>query len=449
MYTVQVGLILRIASIWEKGSHTLDYLLDRELKRSKIDSTARSAVTEWIYGWGRSRGSARYLLDASLDRGLDSLDPKLRLHLEMIASRLLIEERTPKPIVVSRAVDYIKQLHGSNLGKLSNAVLRKIADRPPPWPNPDVDPVHHLAVSRSHPDWIVARWLDRWGFDKTRDQLDWDNTRPQLWLRNNPLRQSTDEAVSQLEAAGVEFEISQEFSGFFRLKSSFHPAAEALVSSGLFTVQDPSASLAVHLLAPKSGMSILDLCAAPGGKTTLIAELIGDSGQILAVDVSVDRLNKLDLASSKLGLTSIQTQVADGRDIENNPDLYDRVGTFDAVLVDIPCSGTGVMNRRADLRWRRTPEDFSDLTELQRALLRSGAAATRPGGTLVYSTCSIEPEENEEIVHDFLRDHPEFKADAGSRDIPETFLTNVGELNSFSPRDGIDGIYSARMIKKL
>lgn len=427
-------IALKVASRWEKGTHTLDYLLEREFERSKANPSERAKITEWVYNWGRSRGSARFLLDASLDRGLDSLAPKLRIQLEITICRLLHEERTPKPIIVSTAVEHIKQTHGNPLAKLANAVLRKIADKPLPWPEVHKDPVHYLVHSRSHPVWIVERWLDRWGFERTQEQLDWDNRRPQLWLRYNRLRLTLDEATSKLQEADVGFEPSTGHTGYFRLTSSFYPEAASLVRSGYFSVQDPSASLSVRLLAPHKEMRILDLCAAPGGKTTLIAELADDAASIVAIDASADRLRMLNEATDRLGITSVRTLVADGRNITGNLELQKLTGSFDAVLVDVPCSGFGVLNRRADLRWRRKPEDFANLIELQRSLIRAGAQMTRAGGVLVYSTCSIEPEENEEIVQEFLSGQPEF--------------TVTEEINTYSPGDGIDGVYAAHIIRQ-
>lgn len=442
-------MALRILSRWEQGTRTLDFILNQELGRTELSAAEKAEVTERVSNWGRGRGAARYLLETKTKVGLSSLPHPLRRQLELTVCRLLYEERTPKPIIVSAAVEDIKQRHGTDLGKLANAILRSLAEQPLSWPDAEADPVQHLAHSTSHPPWMVARWLDRYGEDRTRAQLNWDNFRPAIWLRWNQLRGDYRAAVSILKNAQVDVRESPDFGDYFYLESSFHPGAASLVEAGHFSVQDPSASLAVRLLDPQPGMSILDLCAAPGGKTTLMAERMGDRGRIVAVDSSKDRLKQLDQSLIRLGMSSVKTVAADARSFAQNPTDYSEVQVFDAVLVDVPCSGFGVLSRRTDLRWRRMPDDLADLVSLQKNLIRAAAACTKPGGVLVYSTCSIEPEENEDIIEDFLAEFDEFSPDDHRGDIPDRFIVGPGEVATYSPRDEVDGIYAARLKRQI
>ncbi len=434
--------IIRIIAEWEKESHTLDYLLHRELDRIALDARDRARITDRVMNWGRWRGTARYLLDQRLKQGLDSIPPKMRRMLEECVSRLICEERVPLPVIVSEAVEEIKQGFGQTLGKMANAVLRRIAENRYDFPDADKEPLLHLSYSTSHPLWLVERWLKRWGFERTKAQLDWNNNRPVIWLRWNSLRGSFAEAPLRLQKAEIDFDEAEDYPGFFRLKSRYYPKAAELVDRGDFSVQDPSASLAVQLLNPRAGMKILDLCAAPGGKTTLMAQRSGDGAEITAVDSSAERLKMLEKALQLQGIHSVRTIVEDGT-------KFTRKELFDAVLVDAPCSGLGVLNRRADLRWRRQLDDFEELVPLQRKLLRNAANLVKPGGVLVYSTCTIEPEENGDVVHQFLAENTDFLLDQPPEAISEPLLFNKGKIQTHSPRDGIDGIYAAKMIRKL
>lgn len=440
-------IALHILSSWEKGTHTLDFLLRRELRRYNLPPSEKARITDWVSNWGRGRGAARYLLENRLVRGLESLPPEVRRRLELSVCQLLYEERTPKPILVSRTTESIKEKFGRSLGNLANAVLREIAENPGSWPDSRADLVSHLAYSTSHPLWIVERWLARWDEQRTRAQLQWDNRRPIIWLRWNLVRGDEDAAASLLYSRGVEFEKSPEFVPYYRLKSSFYPRAAELVKSGYFSVQDPSASLSVRLVNPRPDTDILDLCAAPGGKTSLMAQMTADRARITAVDSSRDRLRQLKESLIAASISTVRVLTSDARSLTENPQVSLGTASFDAVLVDVPCSGLGVLARRADLRWRRKPEDIPQLVHLQKDLIRAGGALTRPGGTLVYSTCSVEPEENEEIVADFLRDNAEFSLDDSRIDVPDRLHVGPGQVATDSPRDGIDGIYAARFIR--
>lgn len=405
-------------------------------------------ITERISIWSRGRGSARYLLNKHLKRGIQSLPYDLRRALEITVCRLLFDERVPKPLIVSSAVDEIRRQYGESLSRVANAVLRKIYSSPANWPDRELNPVDYFAVSTSHPHWIVQRWLTRWGEERTELQLLWDNRRPDIWLRWNRLKGDANKAKATLDSADIEFQTNSAFSGFFRILGSFYPQGASLVQSGYFSVQDPSASLAVRLLDPKPGKRILDLCAAPGGKTTLIAELTDDAAQIIAVDFSKDRLRRVTESLQRLGISCVQMVHSDGVTYVADYQKAKKSPLFDAVLLDVPCSGLGVLNRRVDLRWRRKPEDLEDLVKLQRELIRAAGKCIKTGGIIVYSTCTTEPEENEEIIRGFIAERPEFEFDDRAVDIPPIFFRGKGEIVTDSPRDSVDGIYAARLIRR-
>jgi 16S rRNA (cytosine967-C5)-methyltransferase len=450
--------LLSLVAQWERSEHTLDFLLKRGFAKADFSAAEKAKITDQAYGWARWRGTARFLLSKKLNRGLNSLPARMRRSLELAVSRVLFEERTPAAIVVNHTVANLRRHFGGTLAGVANVVLREIAalsaqprsrEATPgetaiaAFLNAGENPVAFLAASGSHPDWIVQRWFDRWGFERTREQLHWNNERPGIWLRWNRLKGDLDNAREMLASAQIQFREHAELSGFFQLLSMFQPIAADLVEQGRFSVQDPSAALAVYLLNPQPGQKILDLCAAPGGKTTLTAELTDDRAVIIAVDSSADRLQMLNQSLNRLGIQSVHIVVSDGRKFSESQKAQ---ASFDAVLVDAPCSGFGVISRRADLRWRRNPEDIPELVTLQRELLRAGSRCVKPGGALVYSTCSIEPEENEEIVEDFLAENPHFALDSNEPPVLHSFRLRPGEIASDSPRDRIDGVYAARLI---
>ncbi len=451
--------LLSLVTQWERSEHTLDFLLRRGFAKAKFSPSEKAKIADQAYGWARWRGTARFLLSKKLNRGLDSLPSRMRRTLELAVCRLLFEERTPAAIVVTQAVTRIRKDFGGSLAGVANVVLREAAERTATlrshdttvreadtalWGSPVENPVDFLAATCSHPDWIVRRWFDRWGFDRTRKQLHWNNERPAIWLRWNRLKGDLDKAREILTSAQVQFREHSELSGYYRLLSAFQPAVADLVEQGWFSVQDPSAALAVYLLNPHPGEKILDLCAAPGGKTTLTAELTGDQADIIAVDSSADRLKLLNQSLNRLGIHNVHIVVTDGRKFANTRKAQ---ASFDVALVDAPCSGFGVMSRRADLRWRRKPEDIPELVSLQCELLRAGSRCVKPGGALVYSTCSIEPEENEGVVADFLEENPHFVLDSIEQPLFRSFHLRPGEIASDSSWDCIDGVYAARLIR--
>jgi len=305
------------------------------------------------------------------------------------------------------------------------------------------------ALGWSHPEWLAARWQKRFGAEKTAQLLEWNNTPPKTFARVNTLKfcrsrreeaqassrnsrdfsatklMNTGDLLAQWRNENVEYDFVRhdwfEENLVFELKS--HPPLAGLPSfrEGLFYVQDPSTLLAVRELDPQPGETILDLCAAPGGKTTYIAQLMNNQGRTVASDVSIDRLKLVAENCARLGATCVETTST----------FNLQPSTFSRVLVDAPCSNTGVMRRRVDLRWRIQPEEIERLRAMQLDLLRQAAARLRHGGVLIYSTCSLEPEENGEVIKKFLRKHTGFK------------LEHERELLPFA--DAVDGIYVARL----
>jgi 16S rRNA (cytosine967-C5)-methyltransferase len=279
----------------------------------------------------------------------------------------------------------------------------------------------------SHPDWLVQRWQARWGGEKLRALLDWNNTPPAVFARVNTLKC---EAPALLDRWRMKDEVEYDFGRWdwlgdgacFAVKAHRRPMAEwGTFQDGWFYAQDPSTLLAVRALDPQPGETVLDLCAAPGGKTTFIAQCMNNQGRVVATDNSPDRLKFIHENCARLGVTCV----------EASAEFRARGSTFDRILIDAPCSNTGVLRRRVDVRWRLRPEEIERLAVTQLALLNRAAPALQPGGVLVYSTCSLEQEENEGVVGKFLAAQPQFKLES-----QRTLLPFV---------ESVDGAFVARL----
>lgn len=338
-------------------------------------------------------------------------------------------DRIPSHAVVYETVEQAKQGGFGPQAGFINAVLRGYLRETDATKQLLAElKVAKLHLGWSHPEWLATRWQQRWGTERTAKLMEWNNTPPKTFARVNTLK--TD-AAKLLERWRMEENVEYDFvrhdwleeGQVFELKS--HPPLARLRSflDGWFYVQDPSTLLAVRELNPQHGEAILDLCAAPGGKTTFIAQLVRNEGRIIARDVADDRLKLVQENCKRLGVTCVET-----RNATQFPLLP---AQFDRVLVDAPCSNTGVMRRRVDLRWRIRPEEIARLRRAQLDLLKQAAAPVKPGGTLVYSTCSLEPEENRELVKDFLAGHAGYA------------LEHERELLPFA--DGADGAFVARL----
>jgi 16S rRNA (cytosine967-C5)-methyltransferase len=285
------------------------------------------------------------------------------------------------------------------------------------------------ALGYSHPDWLVKRWQARWGAETTVGLMAWDNTPPLTFARVNTLRTDAGRLLEQWRDEGVEYDFVRhdwlEENLMFELKG--HPPLGTLPSfqQGLFYVQDPSTLLALRELGPQPGETVLDLCAAPGGKLTFSAQLMRNEGRLVAHDVETERLKLIHENCARLGVICVET-------IEPSS-LSSKSASFQKILVDAPCSNTGVMRRRVDLRWRITEMEIARLEAAQRKLLGQAAILLRPGGVLVYSTCSLEPEENQQVVRGFLTENLNFQ------------LRSQRELRPTV--EGVDGAYVASLIR--
>lgn len=410
-------------------------LLDPAFERrtAGLDARDRRWTQELVYGMMRRRGWLDAILSDRVRGGLARLDPDVIDLLRLGAYQLLCMGSVPAYAAIAQTVELTKTRHGMGASRLANAVLRR-TDREREALNvaTPADPIDALALARSHQRWLVARWVARWGSDETRALLDANNTEAPVVLR--PYGVTRAELEERLRAAGVETQDAPLVSDSVQLSHGVALTELDAFTAGTFFVQDPAATLVVRYAAVPPGSRVADLCAAPGGKTF---ELARDAAYVVSGDRSLARLQRVLTTAARLHAARVLPIVDDAR--------HPSVQGLDAVLIDAPCTGTGTFRRHPDARWRLKPSDLAVMPAIQRAILRAAAGVVRPGGLLIYSTCSLEPEENDLQVEAFLAEHPDFVLEpppAGS--VPAAVL-DAGRLRVLPQRHGTDGAFAARM----
>lgn len=426
--------------VYQKGFYS-DDLISKTFQKQTLKQEDKSLILELVNGTLRWRGQLDWILEKFFHGDFKNCSNKLKSILEISLYQIRFLNKIPKYAAVSQGVEIAKETGGKTWGNLTNGILRTYLREANSLklPSFEEDPIEAIAVYFSHPRWIVQRWLNRYGLEETKQICEFNNRRPVITLRVN-LRKATREALlKHFENFGIKAEPSKYFDDFIKINKSQDFTQLSLFSEGLFAIQDESTVIASLLLAPEKGDTILDLCAAPGGKAGHLAQLLEDTGKILAVDRNPRRLNLLSQNSKRLNIKSILPIVADGTN------FYCK--EINKILLDAPCSGLGVLAKRADLRWKRNLEDIFKIRKLQKSLLQNASKLLKQGGVLVYSTCTLEPEENEEVIEEFLDNHKDFQLDRTPKILNQVFATPKGYWMSWPNKHEMDGTFAARMIK--
>lgn len=435
-------ILLRI----EKEKSFADILLDHELSKDLIKGADRGLLTELVYGVLRRQGTLDYIVGQFSKQRPEKLELVVRLLLRLGMYQSFFLDRVPVSAAVNETVNLAKELAPRAAGFI-NAVLRS-ADRGRDgisYPDRSQDPARYLSVRYSHPAWLAAQWCEQLGVDAAEELARAMSEPPPLTVRANTLRASRQELMECLAREGIACSETSWSPVGVRLNHSGQITRLAPFRDGLCTVQDESSQLAPLFLAPERGERVLDACAAPGGKTTQIAQLMGDSGEILACDVNQKKLKLIKDTCDRLGITSVRTFTMDA----TVPSNAIRETTFHRILVDAPCSGLGVIRRHPEGKWSKSPSDLAQLAATQKAILDNLCQYLEPGGTLLYATCSTSPQENEEVIDSFLVRHPEFVLEDLRPLFPSfaPLFTERGFFRSWPHRDGMDGFFSARLKK--
>ncbi len=436
------GTAVKILNRVERTDAYLDKLLDSELRSGEIPDVDKGLLTELVHGVLRWQNKLDWVLNGFSHGNFAKSEINVKNALRVGLYQILFLERIPHAAAVNEAVEFIKRIRGDKPAGLVNAVLRNIIRNIEGirYPDPAQDRVQYLSVVLSHPHWMVKRWVARFGPEETEKLLTVNNERPLLSLRINKLKVEPGLFLRQLDAQQISYQGSNHIDYFVKVKSFPRIGQNEMFRSGLFTIQDESAAFPCLLLAPKPGERVLDLCAAPGGKTTHLAEIMKNEGEVLAIDKYNVKLNFIRAACDRLGLKNVTCVVGDASTFDHEP--------VDRIMLDVPCSGLGVLAKKPDLKWKRDIADIIKLSKIQRELLENAARLLKPGGVLVYSTCTTEPEENQEIVRHFLATHPEFVLDHAGQYVSKDVVTPEGFVETFPHRHGMDGSFAARLVKK-
>lgn len=420
-----------------------DVALDAELTRRALDTRDAALATELVYGTLRWQRYLDWLLAPNSHRPLDTVDAVPRVLLRMAAYQIVFLDRVPAFAAVNDAVTLARGRGARRMDGFVNAVLRAFLRKGRREPQPPADLVDGLAIRWSFPRWLASRWIDRYGEDETVRLMRALDERPPLTIRVNTLRTTRDEIAERLtrEEQLIVRPTSYAPEGL-TVEHAGAPAAWRAFGEGAFAVQDEASMLVSRLLAPSPGDTIADVCAAPGTKTTHLAQLMDNRGRLYAFDPQPARLARVKEAAARLGMTIIDS--VDGTAEALAPRF---VSTCDGALVDAPCSNLGVLRRNPEVKWRRQPADIPASAERQHSVLDAAATMVKPGGRLVYATCSLEPEENDDVARAFLASHPDFRVDAPA-DFPIP-LSSDGMLRCLPHRHGTDGFTAIRFRRSV
>jgi len=430
---------------FRQGGHA-DTLIDRELRRGELQGSDRGLFAELVFGALRRCGTLDHIISGLVKRSLADMDPEILAILRLGLYQLRYLDRIPESAAVNESVKLAKIVSRSGSGFV-NGVLRNYIRNAGGivFPDSSVSPAAYIAAFHSHPEWLAKRWLEQLGEEEAKLLAAASSLPPSLTLRVNTLKTERRELLSKLSGKGVDARECVYSPVGVTVEGRHNIPELPGFSEGLFAVQDESSQMAAILLDPAPGERVLDACAAPGGKSGHMAQLMRNSGEIVAADISDAKLQLVTESAVRLGYEIIKTF---NSDITCPGQFPERC--FDRLLLDAPCSATGVIRRNPDVKWRVKPDDISGLAGLQKIMIGNVFKMLKPGGVMLYSTCSTDPEEDESVVHDLLLRQSDSVLEDMNLLFPELspLFTKEGMLRTWPHRHSMDGFFAAR-IRKL
>lgn len=441
-YNVRYAAV-KILNRYERSDAYLDKLLNAEFQKETFNKFDKALLSEIVNGVIRWRAKLDWVLTGfyhgDFQKNLNWVKNAMRVGLY----QLLFLSKIPHAVAIYETVEIVKNVQGEKTAGIVNAVLRNILRNIDNirYPEPTDDPYYYFSVLYSFPKWMIKRWMDTLGKDETEKLLIAMNKRPYVPARINRLKSDGTafrKFLDEMEMIYKPYSYHEDTFMIFNPKVNIFETEFFL--NGEIAIQDPSASLAVHLANPKPGMRVADVCAAPGGKSFYIAQLMQNEGEIIAMDKYPSKLKSIEEGAERLGIKIIKSLAADASEVDMEEE-------FDLVFADVPCTGLGTISKKPDIKWKRESEDIIRLNKIQKSIIDNAAEMVKPGGVLVYSTCTIEPEENVQIIKYFLEKHPEFELDPAEKYLPEKVCVD-GMMQTYPHRHSCDGAFAARLIKK-
>ena len=432
------------------GNYTLDHILyDVDMRIQQLNRADRALFHAIVYGVLRWQARLDWIIDNLSSRPGKKVDPLVRIILRIGVFQIDFLERIPNSAAVNTSVELTKHMRRKWASGYVNSILRRASDnrRETPWPDRDSDPIAHYAICHAFPQWLISRWIEHWGMDDAVALCRKINTIPCTTLRTNTLRADRGQLIKSLhtEAKGISTTAHSPEGVTLTSVNRPLPRWEAY-KKGWFQVQSEASQCIAHLLSVEPGHHVWDACAGLGTKTAHLAQLMDDKGHILATDLSANKLNRLNAEMGRLGITSVRSLELD----LSQPPVEWQPGPFDRILLDAPCSGLGVLQKNPDGKWRSDPTVIQANGRRQRTLLENAANHLKTGGIMVYAVCSIEPEENEQVIQGFLQKHPEFVIDHPKLDQVlnrKELLTSEGFVKTLPHRHHMDGFFAAAIRK--
>lgn len=437
-----IDILLRI----EEDSGYSHLLLNNAIKSNKISPKDEGLLTEIVYGTMQRKITLDFYLHHFINPK-KKLDPWVRILLRMSIYQMLFLDKVPDHAILHEAVEIAKQRGHKGIASFVNAILRNIQRNGVPSTKDIQDDVKRLSVETSHPEWLVDRWIKAYGFDITKEMCLANLQHKPISIRIQPMKISREEAMDKLTNEGIHVKPSP-FSSQGIIIEKGNILKSALFEEGIVTIQDQSSMLVGEMIDAKPGDVVLDTCSAPGGKVTHIAEKMRNQGTIYAHDLHKNKIKLIQRKAEQLGLSIINAKAMDARKLA---DQYEPK-SFDRILVDAPCSGLGVIRGKPDIKYNKTADDIQNLARIQQDILQTVAPLLKSNGVLIYSTCTVDPVENEEVVKEFLKNHPNYEVDETFFDmLPEDVNRSIGiteyGLQLFPQTYQTDGFFLTRLIR--
>ena len=441
LYSGVRGLAVKILNRVDRTDAYLDKLLEIEIKNSELSSKDKALLFEIVHGVIRWLGRIDWVLNGFYKGQFSKCIPNVKNSMRVALYQILFLDRVPDHAAVNESVEFVKKLQGEKSANLTNAVLRNIIRNRKGirYPNREEDAVGYLSAYYSHPSWMVKRWIARYGEQETEKLLIANNTKPSHTLRVNTIKTTVDELKSLLKSVELSYAEGKFLKEYLQLNVLTNITSWEYFQKGYFSIQDESTGFSCKALDPKPGMKILDLCAAPGGKTAFLADMMKNQGEIVALDKFESRLELFNRNIERLGITNVRSVAKDALIFSENE--------FDGVIADVPCSGLGTLTKKPDIKWKKDFGDIRKLNNIQLKLFKKAASLVKIGGTVVYSTCTIEPEENIGIVNQFLDKHHNFKLINLGNDFNKDLIDENGCVQTLPSKHKVDGAFVAKLVR--